>query len=377
MTSAYIHIPFCEQICFYCDFNKVFLKNQPVDEYIDALLEEAKMQFASFPCDKTETLYIGGGTPTSLTAQQLDMLCAGLRDIFPYHDGEFTVEVNPGDLDEDKLHVLQNYGVNRLSLGVQTFDDRLLKSIGRKHTANDVFATLNLIEKVSTIDNITIDLMYALPHQTKESWQDTITKTCQLDLPHIAMYSLILENKTRFANLARRGKLHRPSEDDEIWMFEYAKEQLLNHGLKQYELSNFSKPGFESQHNLMYWNDEEYYGIGAGASGYLQDIRFTNKGPIQHYLEDIHHHERPLLFTEKLTQKEKMEEYLFLGLRKIKGVAYDDFYQTFKQSLQEIYGTVISDLVKKQWLYDDGKYISLTEQGLLLGNEVFQAFLLD
>ena len=377
MTSAYIHIPFCEQICFYCDFNKVFLQNQPVDEYITALLKEAKMQFEADPCDKTETLYIGGGTPTSLTAKQLDCLCAGLREIFPYETGEFTVEVNPGDLTQEKLSVLETYGVNRLSLGVQTFDDELLKKIGRKHTAKDVLATLRLIEKYSHIDNITIDLMYALPRQTKESWKKTIEQTLSLNLPHVAMYSLILENKTRFANLARQGKLHRPSEEDEIWMFEYAKDALANAGLLQYELSNFSRPGFESQHNLMYWNNDHYYGVGAGASGYLKDVRFTNKGPIQHYLSDLFHQQRPLLFTETLTTKEQIEEQLFLGLRKIKGVSRQAFQERFNCSIDEIYAEVIEQLVLKGLITDDGKYIALTNEGILLGNEVFQSFLLD
>ena len=377
MTSAYIHIPFCEQICFYCDFNKVFLENQPVDEYIDALLCETEQRFLAHPTQTVETLYIGGGTPTSLTAAQLDRLCQGLCNRLPFEKGhEWTVEVNPGDLDEDKLRVLTQYGVNRLSLGVQTFDNHLLKKIGRKHTAQDVFETLHQIEQYSDIDNVTIDLMYALPHQTKESWQHTIEQTLSLHLPHIAMYSLILENKTRFANLARKGKLHRPDEETEVWMFEYAKEQFQKQGLCQYELSNFAQPGFESQHNLMYWNNEHYYGLGAGASGYIGDVRYTNHGPIQHYLSHVQEGDATL-FSETLTTKEKMEEQLFLGLRKMSGVRRDEFQTRFKVTMDEVYGEAIQSLVARQLLVDDGQAIALTEQGLLLGNEVFQEFLLD
>lgn len=377
MTSAYIHIPFCEQICFYCDFNKVFLENQPVDDYIEAVLQEATQRFQLSPTNEVETLYIGGGTPTSLTATQLDKLCSGLVDLYPFKRGsEWTVEVNPGDLDEEKLRVLEHYGVNRLSLGVQTFDDHLLKKIGRKHTARDVFDTLKQIEKYSNIDNVTIDLMYALPHQSKESWQQTIEQTLSLQLPHIAMYSLILENKTRFANLARQGKLHRPDEETEVWMFEYAKEQFQNQGLVQYELSNFAKPGFESQHNLMYWNNDHYYGIGAGASGYLGKTRYTNHGPIQHYLDHVKEGD-PTLFSEALTQKEQMEEQLFLGLRKMNGVRRDEFYKRFGISMDDVYGEAIKKLVERHLLVDNGTTIALTEQGLLLGNEVFQEFLLD
>lgn len=376
MTSAYIHIPFCEQICFYCDFNKVFLEDQPVDIYIESVLKETKQRLIQFPTNEVETLYIGGGTPTSLTSHQLDRLFSGLLELLPYKDGEWTVEVNPGDLDIEKISVLNHYGVNRLSLGVQTFDNHLLKKIGRKHSSQDVYDTLNLIDKYSDIDNITIDLMYALPHQTTESWSDTLNKALDLGLPHIAMYSLILENKTRFANLARKGKLHRPDEETEVWMFEEAKRRFEENGMYQYELSNFAKPGYESQHNLMYWNNENYYGLGAGASGYLGNIRYTNHGPIQHYLNHVDDGEATI-FSELLTEKEQMEEQLFLGLRKISGVTYQSFKERFGVGMSDVYGDVIHQLVGRGLLRDNGKSIALTEQGILLGNEVFQEFLID
>ena len=187
--SAYIHIPFCEHICYYCDFNKVFLEGQPVDEYLELLLREMDLQLAQTPIDQAPTLYVGGGTPTALTAQQLDRLLGGIVQRFPMKTvEEFTVEANPGDLTVDKLKVMQNYGVDRLSMGVQTFDDRLLKKIGRKHTADDVYQTMAFLEKAD-FRNVSIDLIYALPGQSLASFRDTLKRALDLDLPHYSLYS--------------------------------------------------------------------------------------------------------------------------------------------------------------------------------------------
>ncbi|TVS91602.1 radical SAM family heme chaperone HemW, partial [Enterococcus durans] len=200
---AYIHIPFCEHICYYCDFNKVFLEGQPVDEYVEMLLEEMRIMTEKYPVADLETLYVGGGTPTSLSANQLDRLLAGAREILPFKEGkEFTVEANPGDLTREKLQVMKNYGVNRLSMGVQTFDNKLLKKIGRKHTAEDVYQTMSFLE-AENFNNVSIDLIYALPGQTLEGYRQTLEQALALDLPHYSLYSLILENKTMFMNWVR------------------------------------------------------------------------------------------------------------------------------------------------------------------------------
>lgn len=377
MTSAYIHIPFCEHICFYCDFNKVFIEGQPVDEYIEALLKEIELTKELHPSDKTETIYIGGGTPTSLSAKQLDRLLGGVRQRLPFDSSdEFTVEANPGDLTMDKIHVMQNHGVNRLSMGVQTFDDRLLKKIGRKHTARDVFETMALLEKAD-FKNVSIDLIYALPNQTMESFEDTLTKAIDLDLPHYSMYSLILENKTMFYNWARQGRLHLPGIDVEGDMFERAIERMEKAGKIQYEVSNFSEPNQESRHNLVYWNNEHYYGLGAGASGYLGNIRYKNHGPIQHYLEPLRKNQLPIITTEDLSVKHQMEEELFLGLRKRNGVSIAHFDEKFPQKFDDVYGMVVQDLIKDGMVQVQNGHLSLSEKGLILGNDVFEKFLLD
>ena len=362
-TSAYIHIPFCEHICYYCDFNKVFLEGQPVDEYIEALLKEARLALRQNPVEKMETLYVGGGTPTSLTASQLERLLSGLREILPYYNGEFTVEANPGDLTADKLDVMKNYGVNRLSMGVQTFDDRLLKKIGRKHTAQDVYDTIQLLEE-KDFSNVTIDLIYALPGQSLESFRDTVTRALALDLPHYALYSLILENQTMFMNWVRRGKMHLPEQELEAQMYAETIDAMEKAGRKQYEISNFAKPGFESQHNLVYWNNQNYFGLGAGASGYLGNRRYKNRGPIQHYLKSLKNDQLPVLEEEILTQKAQIEEEMFLGLRKILGVDKTVFENRFGFSMMDVYGDVIEKLKQQKLITETDSGVCLTEEGL-------------
>ena len=375
-TSAYIHIPFCEHICYYCDFNKVFLEGQPVDEYIEALLKEARLALRQNPVEKMETLYVGGGTPTSLTASQLERLLSGLREILPYYNGEFTVEANPGDLTADKLDVMKNYGVNRLSMGVQTFDDRLLKKIGRKHTAQDVYDTIQLLEE-KDFSNVTIDLIYALPGQSLESFRDTVTRALALDIPHYALYSLILENQTMFMNWVRRGKMHLPEQELEAQMYAETIDAMEKAGRKQYEISNFAKPGFESQHNLVYWNNQNYFGLGAGASGYLGNRRYKNRGPIQHYLKSLKNDQLPVLEEEILTQKAQIEEEMFLGLRKILGVDKTVFENRFGFSMMDVYGDVIEKLKQQKLITETDSRVCLTEEGLFRGNDVFEEFLLS
>lgn len=375
-TSAYIHIPFCEHICYYCDFNKVFLEGHPVDEYIEALLKEARLALRQNPVEKMETLYVGGGTPTSLTASQLERLLSGLREILPYYNGEFTVEANPGDLTADKLDVMKNYGVNRLSMGVQTFDDRLLKKIGRKHTAQDVYDTIQLLEE-KDFSNVTIDLIYALPGQSLESFRDTVTRALALDLPHYALYSLILENQTMFMNWVRRGKMHLPEQELEAQMYAETIDAMEKAGRKQYEISNFAKPGFESQHNLVYWNNQNYFGLGAGASGYLGNRRYKNRGPIQHYLKSLKNDQLPVLEEEILTQKAQIEEEMFLGLRKILGVDKTVFENRFGFSMMDVYGDVIEKLKQQKLITETDSRVCLTEEGLFRGNDVFEEFLLS
>ena len=376
-TSAYIHIPFCEHICYYCDFNKVFLEGQPVDEYIQSLLTEIRLTLEKHPTKVSETIYIGGGTPTSLTAKQLDVLLTGIHRYLPTHTTkEFTVEANPGDLTAEKLDVFKAHGVNRLSMGVQTFDDRLLKKIGRKHSVQDVYDTIKLLEK-KQFDNVSIDLIYALPGQTLESFRDTLTKALAFDLPHYSMYSLILENKTMFMNWVRQGRLELPTQEAETQMFEEAIIAMAQSGHHQYEISNFAKKGKESMHNLVYWDNEHYFGFGAGASGYLDQKRYKNYGPIQHYMKPLKEQRLPIFETEEISRANQIEEEMFLGLRKIEGVSLRRFEEKFNQKLTTVYQSVITELQHQKLAVLEEDYFRLTPKGLFIGNDVFEKFLLD
>lgn len=371
-TSAYVHIPFCTQICYYCDFSKVFIKNQPVDSYLEHLLEE----FHSYDIQKLRTLYIGGGTPTALSAPQLEVLLDGLtKNLDLSVLEELTIEANPGDLDADKIAVLKQSPVNRVSLGVQTFDDKMLKKIGRSHLEKDIYENIDRLKLVG-FDNISIDLIYALPGQTMDQVKENMAKAISLDIPHMSLYSLILENHTVFMNRMRRGKLPLPKEELEAEMFEYIIAELERSGFEHYEISNFSKPGFESRHNLMYWDNAEYYGIGAGASGYVNGVRYKNHGPIRHYLNAVE--AGNARFTEEhLSQREQMEEEMFLGLRKKSGVSMARFEEKFGRSFDRLYGEIIRDLVQQGLMQIDGDRVRMTKRGLFLGDTVAERFILE
>ena len=371
-TSAYVHIPFCTQICYYCDFSKVFIKNQPVDSYLEHLIEE----YDSYDIQKLRTLYIGGGTPTALSAPQLAFLLEKLTDKLDLsYLEELTIEANPGDLDQEKIAILKDSPVNRVSLGVQTFNDRMLKQIGRSHSEKDIYENIANLKKAG-FDNISIDLIYALPKQTMEDVKTNVAKAIALDIPHMSLYSLILENHTVFMNRMRRGKLPLPKEDLEAEMFDYIIAELEKAGFEHYEISNFSKPGFESRHNLMYWDNAEYYGIGAGASGYVDGVRYKNHGPIRHYLEAVEAGNARVQ-EEVLTLKEQMEEEMFLGLRKKSGVSKKRFEEKFGVSFEDQYGAVVSELTEQGLLVPDRDIVSMTKQGLFLGDTVAEKFILE
>lgn len=371
-TSAYVHIPFCTQICYYCDFSKVFIKNQPVDAYLQALIRE----FRSYDITELRTLYIGGGTPTSISAVQLDYLLTELsRDLNLNTLEEFTIEANPGDLTVDKIEVLQKSAVNRVSLGVQTFNDKHLKRIGRSHNEVQIYSTIDAL-RTAGFQNISIDLIYALPGQTMDDVRSNVAKALSLNIPHLSLYSLILEHHTVFMNKMRRGKLHLPTEDLEAEMFEYIISEMERNGFEHYEISNFTKPGFESRHNLMYWDNVEYYGVGAGASGYLDGIRYRNRGPIQHYLKGVSEG-NARLSEEVLSKNEMMEEELFLGLRKKKGVSIGKFEQKFGTSFEKRYGQIVQELQSDGLLKENNGFIQMTKKGLFLGDTVAEKFIVE
>ncbi|KTT83539.1 MULTISPECIES: radical SAM family heme chaperone HemW [Mammaliicoccus] len=369
--SVYIHIPFCVRICTYCDFNKFYIANQPVDEYLDCLIKEMSTRKDK----EVETVFVGGGTPTALSEAQLERLLQAINDLFVITK-EYTFEANPDELTEAKIKLLKQYGVNRLSLGVQTFDDELLKVLGRTHHSDDIEKAVTLSRK-HKIPSVSLDLMFHLPGQTLEQFDDSLNKALSLDVDHISSYALILEPKTQFYNLYRKGRLKLPNEDLGEEMYQHLKKKLADSNLNQYEISNFSKEGHESLHNKVYWKNEEYYGFGAGAHGYINGVRYGNINPVNQYIKKLKNGEMPVLQSTEVSLKEQMEEEMFLGLRMTKGVSKTKFQNKFDQSIEDVFGQHVKELIEQELLLDDQDYLRLSNRGQIIGNEVFEKFLLS
>ncbi|MTD30012.1 radical SAM family heme chaperone HemW [Planomicrobium sp. YIM 101495] len=377
VKGLYIHIPFCHQICNYCDFNKFFFKDQPVDAYIESLGKELALWKRNGALDEpVKTIFLGGGTPTSLEPKQLVRLTSLIHQYVPMAEGvEWSSEANPDELTKEKMQVLFDAGVNRLSMGVQTFDAELLKRIGRTHAPEDIARAVNDARAIG-FDNISFDLMYGLPGQTMEQWTDTLGKAYAFDLPHFSAYSLIIEPKTVFYNLMSKGKLQTVTEELEADMYNVLMEEMNKRGRKQYEISNFALPGYESRHNLIYWDNESYIGVGAGAHGYVDGIRYSNAGPLKKYMEPLDAHVRPVLNEHRVPLSEQMEEEMFLGLRKTAGVSLSHFTEKFERNIEEVYGTILAEEQAKGNLVIEADHAKLTRQGRFVGNEVFEKFLL-
>lgn len=372
--GVYIHIPFCTNKCHYCDFNSFVLKGQPVDDYLDALEREMALTSAMLPPEVIDTVFVGGGTPTVLTPPQMTKFLAAVRRHFPLAaDAEFSMEANPGTTDPDKLRAMREGGVNRLSFGVQSFDNVLLERIGRIHDVDDVYHSIENA-RAAGFDNLSIDLMFGLPGQTVAALQDSVARALALDLPHYSLYGLKVEENTLFHRLYERNELILPEEEDEVEMYLYIMEQLKNAGRRQYEISNFAKPGYESRHNTVYWRNEPYYGLGAGAHGYAGRHRHVNIKGVQPYI-DATRNGLPRLESSDVPESEAMEDFMMVGLRLLEGVSNADFSRQFPgRSIDEQFGDIIMRLHDDGLLEVDDERYRLTEQGILLGNEVFGAF---
>lgn len=376
--AIYIHIPFCEHICHYCDFNKIFLRNQPVDEYIDALLVEMEFVAKEYAWKEIETVYIGGGTPTALSVKQLEKILNHLHKIFIKNSSlkEFTVEANPGGVSMGQLQLLHDYGVNRLSIGAQTFSNEMLKTLGRTHEVDDIKHTVELARAIG-FRNLSMDLMFGLPNETLEMFQRSLNEALTIDVDHYSAYSLKIEPKTIFYNKWQIGSLTLPGEDDEAMMYEELREKMEKYGFIQYEISNFAKAGYESVHNLTYWNNEEYFGFGAGAHGYVNGYRLTNCGPIQKYIDFVRKQNHAIVDKHFVTRKEKMEEEMFLGLRKIDGVSRRRFREKFQQDVLDVYKKQIEELMERELIVVSNDAVKLAKNALFIGNIAFEQFLLS
>lgn len=373
--AVYIHIPFCTNKCFYCDFNSYVLKGQPVGDYLEALEREMAATVERFPPQTIETVFVGGGTPTVLLPDQMERFIGLVDTYFPYRSNrfEFTMEANPGTTDTEKLAVMKAGGVNRLSFGVQTFDDVLLKRIGRIHTVDEVYQSIENAQKLQ-FDNLSIDLMLGLPKQTLEHVETSLNAALALNLQHYSIYSLKVEENTLFHDLFERNELPLPEEEEELQMYMLTMKKLGANGYRQYEISNFAKPGFESRHNMMYWRNRSYYGLGAGAHGYMEGLRHVNVKGIQPYI-DSSRSGLPRMESNAVSREEAMEDFMMVGLRLLDGVRAEDFVSQFAVGMDDVFGSIISRLEKKGLLTVDKGNVRLSERGIVLGNEVFGEFI--
>jgi putative oxygen-independent coproporphyrinogen III oxidase len=373
--AVYIHIPFCTNKCHYCDFNSYVLKGQPVEAYLEALEREMEATVKAVPPSTVRTVFVGGGTPTVLTPPQMERFLRSVRTYFPSFsdDYEFTLEANPGTTDLEKLQAMREGGVNRLSFGVQSFDSSLLHAIGRIHSVDDVYRSIENAQ-VAGFTNISIDLIFGLPNQTVAQMNETLDRALELNLPHHSIYGLKVEENTLFHTLYERGELPLPKEDDEIEMFRLTMNRLRLGGYEQYEISNFAKPGYHSKHNTVYWRNESYYGLGAGAHGYVHGARHVNVKGVQPYM-DATLQGLPILEKSEVEEVEAMEDFMMVGLRLLQGVRRADFTAQFGCELHSVFGPTIERLKGQGLLEESLDGVRLSEKGILLGNEVFGAFL--
>lgn len=375
--SVYIHIPFCTNKCFYCDFNSFVTSNpQVVRDYLEALKLEMKRTFEEIQPETIETIFVGGGTPSYLNLEQMCFFLESVEKSLGSYlssNWEFTMEANPGTTDLEKLKLMRSFGVNRLSFGVQSFDDDLLKRIGRIHDVPDVYRSIDNAVTAG-FSNISVDLMFGLPDQTLEQFRASIEKAMQLPITHISSYGLKVEENTVFHSLYQKGQLPLPAEETELAMYLLLIELLEQHGFKQYEISNFAKPGMESRHNCTYWLNHDYYGLGAGAHGYVNGVRHVNAGPLAKYVEMA---QSGLPRVEEFTVEpaEAMEDQLILGLRLIQGVDLARFERRFGRTVEQEFGEIVKEEIAKGMLAEQDGYLRLTKTALPLGNEVFARFL--
>lgn len=370
--SLYIHIPFCKKKCWYCDFPSFCGKDYLMMDYVKALTMEIALRTENYIM---KTIFIGGGTPTYLSLDCLNYLKEAMLKINKTIDCEFTVECNPGTLNEDNLKLLKSMGVNRLSIGLQAAQNEILKSIGRIHDMNDFTANYKLAREIG-FNNINVDIMFGLPNQSLEQWRETINKVCKLSPEHISSYSLIIEEDTPFYNLYKENKLNLPQENIERSMYLETLKLLKEFGYNQYEISNYSKEHKECRHNLVYWNLEDYIGCGSGAHSFIENLRYRNEEKIEEYIMDINSKNNSYVEIKENTLEDTIEEFMFMGLRKIDGIKEQIFKNRFGKDIDFFYKEVIERHKDNGLLKRENDSIFLTERGIELSNYVMSDFIL-
>lgn len=382
MTGIYVHIPFCEQKCQYCDFYSIVVSDPiefqtVVDNYLSAIQREVHYYKDQMGDSVFQTIFIGGGTPTLLPPNQLGDLIQFLRTSFPFApDLEITVEANPNTLTIEMIRALYEAGVNRISLGAQVFQDRLLAKLGRTHSVEDIADSVEMVQACG-IENFNLDLIYGLPGQSLTDWEETLLQAVHLQPTHLSCYSLIVEEGTPFFELQKQGLLHEADNDLQAQMYDKTRRILADSGYVHYEISNFCRPQYEAVHNLLYWRNRPFLGLGSGATGYLNRIRYTNIPNIRKYIEGWSRGRPQYLNWEKVSLDEEMDETMMVGMRLLTGVNEKGFRDRFGRGLMEVYEKEIQELLKRDLVQFKDGFLRVTEQGLYLENLVSGAFLRD
>ncbi|EHI97989.1 oxygen-independent coproporphyrinogen III oxidase [Clostridium sp. DL-VIII] len=370
--SLYIHIPFCKQKCLYCDFPSYSGKEKLMDKYIDALNKEILQKAEAYSIN---SIFIGGGTPSHLNDSNLKSLLDTLNKLNLKTDIEFTIECNPGTVNRSKLSIMKDGKVNRISFGLQSAKDSILREIGRIHNYKE-FKSNYLLAREIGFDNINVDLMFGLPNQSSEDFKETLEEIVKLNPEHISAYSLIIEEGTYFYDLYDKDKLKLPDEEQEREMYLSAKEILGQYSYHQYEISNYAKKGKECFHNKVYWKCNEYLGLGVSASSFINENRIKNIDDIEEYIKRINEAEDVTQEVHVNTIKDDMEEFVFMGLRMIEGIKTSEFAKRFNKDIYEVYGDVIEKNIKKGLLISSSGKLYLSSKGIELSNYVMSDFIL-
>ena len=368
--GVYIHIPFCKQKCYYCDFVSFANQEGLQKEYFNNLKNEINEFFSNSDNAKKyeiSTIYIGGGTPSFVDESFIKEI---LGQISNNSADEITIEVNPGTANLDKLKLYKNIGINRLSIGLQETHDRLLKQIGRIHNFEDFMNTYNIAKEVG-FDNINVDLIIGLPNQTIQDIKQSLEIITKLNVKHISVYSLIIEENTKLERQIESGELKLPNEELERNMYWYVKNYLELNGYTHYEISNFAKEGYESKHNLSCWNQEEYIGFGLAAHSYIDNVRYSNTNDLNKYINGDWKNK---IIQEKQDEISKQKEYMLLGLRKIEGISIQKFKEKFAENPIFIFRNELNKLVEEELIIIENDNIKLTNKGLDLANLVWEEF---
>ena len=368
-SSVYIHIPFCATKCYYCAFNTYTFHKEEAKAYLTALRTE--MELYTSEIDPLQTIFIGGGTPSILSADALKQLFSDIHRHFQVtSDAEITVECNPGTVDSEKLNVMRGNGVNRLSFGLQAMQDETLKQLGRIHSVDEFLQSYQLARE-NGFDNINIDLIFALPDQTMTAWQHTLNQVISLEPNHISAYNLVMEEETPFYEWWQAGDLPLPTEDTEADMFQYTIDTLTAHGYAHYEICNFAKPNHFAKHNLVYWNNQPCIGLGAGACGYVNGVRYTNIRGIAPYINKLSQHQKPIADTERMTGHAEKAETLMLALRKSEGISLEAYQNRFGEDIEIAFGDILKKWMDLRLMERTDTHLRFSSRGLLLANEVF------